>query len=266
MTPAQGTLEGVAPTADIEKVVKAVTEIVAAKTISIPQIVVLPKKQIAFRFDDFDLADLTTIKFQPIEDGLVIQNLRTEARLYLAKPAQGTLELRLEDNLVRYLIEKNEIDYDAHSDLLYKLCGQIVGRLHSYLTNDSDVENVLLYHGRTLADFVFAQMMQHYHETLLGQDDYEVRETRGFSLLRPQPFNVPIGQLARAFSAGSYADIRNEAACLWRLQEMLLPVPKVRFRPRAAFRRVGRFRGNRREMDEARSEPLPDRIPLRRGL
>ena len=109
---------------------------------------VLPKRQIAFRFDDFDLASLETVKYRPIEDALVIQNLRTEARLYLAKPAQDAREARLEDYLVRYLLEKNEIDYDAYSDLLYKLCGQLVSHIRSYLATDTEVENVLLYHGR----------------------------------------------------------------------------------------------------------------------
>ena len=90
-------------------------------------------------------------------------------------------ESRMEDYLVRYLIERNEIDYDAHADLLYKLAGQTVARLRSYLETDEEVESALLRHGRQLAEFVFAQMMQHYKETPLAEDDYEVRVTRGFS-------------------------------------------------------------------------------------
>jgi hypothetical protein len=31
-----------------------------------------------------------------------------------------------EDYVVRYLIDRNEIDYDAHADLLYKHAGQVV--------------------------------------------------------------------------------------------------------------------------------------------
>lgn len=42
-------------------------------------------------------------------------------------------------------------------------------------------------------------MMQHYRETPMGEDDYEVRVTHGYTLLRPQPFNVPNGQPARNF-------------------------------------------------------------------
>ena len=67
------------------------------------------------------------------------------------------------------------------------------------LAAKSEVENVLIAHGRTLADFVFAQMMQHYSETALGEEDYEVRVTNGFTMLRPQPFSVPTGQPVQNF-------------------------------------------------------------------
>jgi len=99
----------------------------------------------------------------------------------------------------RGTFERNEIDYDAHAELLYKLAGQVVGRVRSYLDEDAEVENVLLRNGRQLADFVLQQMMQHYEETPLGKDDYEIRVTRGFMLLRPQPLNVASGQRVRDF-------------------------------------------------------------------
>lgn len=197
--PAQGTLEGVITAPRIEKVVEAVATTVADRTISIPQIVVLPKRQVTFTFADFDLKNLETINVQPVDDGLVIQNLRTEARLYLAKAIDDPLEERPEDYLVRHLIERNEIDYDAHADLLCTLAGQLVERVRSYLDTDADVENVLLRHGRQLAEFIFAQMMQHYRETPLGADDYEVRITRGFTLLKAQPLHLTPGQRARNF-------------------------------------------------------------------
>lgn len=197
--PAQGTLEGVVQEPRIDEIVQKVTETVADRTISIPQIVVLPKKQVTFTFEDFDLANLETVNNRPIEDGLVIEDLRTQARVYLARTLDDPREARPEDYLVRFLIERNEIDYDAHAPLLYKLAGQIVARIRSYLADDAEIENVLLRHGRQLADFIFAQMMNHYRETPLGEDDYEVTVTRGFMLLQAQPMNVPQGQRVRDF-------------------------------------------------------------------
>jgi type III restriction enzyme len=197
--PLQGTFEGMEDLPRINEIVSQVAGTVAERTIAIPEIVILPKRQVSFTFKEFDLKDLNTINFQPVDDGLVIQTLRTEVRAYLAKTASDPREERLEDYLVRYLIERNEIDYDAHADLLYKLAGQVVSRIRSYLKSDADVENVLLRNGRQLADFVFLQMMQNYEETPLGKDDYQIKVTRGFMLLRPQPFNVVPGQRVRDF-------------------------------------------------------------------
>jgi len=197
--PVQGTLEGMAQEPRIDEIVKAVAVAVANRTISIPQIVVIPKKHVNFTFEDFDLDNLTAINTRPIEDGIIIEDLRTQARVYLARSLDDPREARLEDYLVRYLIERNEIDYDTHAGLLYKLSGQVVERVKSYLTTDAEVENVLLRHGRQLAEFVFGQMMNHYHETPLTEDDYQVTVTRGFMLLEAQPMNVAPGQRVRDF-------------------------------------------------------------------
>ena len=197
--PLQASLEGVVSAPDIAKIVTVVADTVVMKTISIPKIVVLPKKLVIFHFDDFDLQGLDALNQRPISDELLVENMRTGARVFLARTAETQMEFRPENYIVRFLIEQNEIDYDAHADLLYKLAGQVVGRVRSYLTTDAEVENVLISHGRQLADFVFAQMMLHYRETPMGEDDYEVRVTHGYTLLRPQPFNVPNGQSARNF-------------------------------------------------------------------
>lgn len=197
--PVQGSLEGMIQEPRIDQIVQTVAVTVADHTISIPQIVVLPKKLITFTFEDFDLDSLSTINMRPVEDGIIIEDLRTQARVYLARTLDDPHEARSEDYLLRYLIERNEIDYDAHATLLYKLAGQVVARVKSYLTNRAEVENVLLRHGRQLADFIFAQMMNHYRETPLGEDDYEVTVTRGFMLLQAQVMNVPTGQRVRDF-------------------------------------------------------------------
>ena len=224
--PIQGTLQGIIEEPRIDQIVQTVATTVADRTISIPQIVVIPKKQVTFTFEDFELDNLTTINMRPIEDGIVIEDLRTQARVYLARTIDDPRETRPEDYLVRYLIERNEIDYDAHAGLLYKLAGQVVERLKSYLATDAEVENVLLRQGRTLADFIFAQMMNHYRETPLGEDDYQVTVTRGFMLLQAQAMNVPTGQRVRDFrqAVAPLSDTRKHvfggfAKCCYPLQK-----------------------------------------------
>jgi type III restriction enzyme len=212
LKPEQGTLEGFDEAPRVDDIVASVADTVAERTISIPQIVVIPKRQESFSFRDFDLKDLTTINLRPVEDGLVIQTLRTEARTVLARIGGEPHEERLEDYLVRYLIDRNEIDYDTQAELLYKLAGQTVGRIRAYLDTEGDVENVLLRNGRQLADFIFHQMREHYAEAPLGEGDYEVRVTRGFALLQPQPLNVAPGQKALDFrqSARPISDTRRQ--------------------------------------------------------
>lgn len=221
--PIQGTLAGIVEGPKVEEIVGVVAATIADRTISIPQIVVIPKRQVTFRFADFDLKNLETINVRPIDDGLIIQNLRTDVRTYLAKVTDDPRENRLEDYLVRFLIERNEIDYDAHADLLYKLGGQIVSRLRSYLPA-AELENALLFHGRQLSEFIFAQMMQHYTETPLSEGDYEVRVTRGFTVLTPQPFNMAPGQKARDFRASVVpaSDTRRQVFCGFKKCSQLL--------------------------------------------
>lgn len=107
-------------------------------------------------------------------------------------------EERLEDYLVSALMNYDEIDYDEHADLLYKLSGQLIARLRGYLRDDREIENVLLYHQRSLTEFVYRQMMQHYWETPV---DYQVKISKGFSALRPNSFTLPAGIQPRDFRA-----------------------------------------------------------------
>jgi type III restriction enzyme len=71
MQPSQGALKGIVQGPRIEKIVEVVAATVADRTISIPEIIVVPKRRITFRFVDFDLKDLQTINVRPIEEGRV---------------------------------------------------------------------------------------------------------------------------------------------------------------------------------------------------
>ncbi len=185
--PAQGELEGIGEEADVEKIVDIVTAKIIELTIEIPEIVVIPTREVTFGFNDFDLTGLETISKQPISDEILITNMRTDARSFLARAIEGASEEMLENYIVRHLIEYDQVDYDSQSDLLYKLAGQMVTRVKSYLSVPEDVENVCLVHGKELARFIFEQMKANYWET---PTDYRAQISRGFQFLRPQNFNV----------------------------------------------------------------------------
>ncbi|MGH9834439.1 MAG: hypothetical protein ACREBD_03095 [Blastocatellia bacterium] len=86
----------------------------------------------------------------------------------------------MEDHLVHLLVDYDDICYDEQADLLYKLSGQVVERLRSYLKDEDEVENVLQYYRQPLAALIHAQMQRHRWEKAAG---YEVRVSKGFMTL-----------------------------------------------------------------------------------
>lgn len=205
MEPAQGTLDGVMVEVDVDKVVAAVTDSLVQNTIEIPEIVVLPSRDVTFWFEPFDLSNLDHIRFQPISDTILIRNLRLDTQRELAKAVSGVRESQLENYIIRHLIENPQIDYDTQADLLYRLAGQMLDHLRTYLTTEDDVENVALVRGRQLADVILDQMRQHYHET---PADYRAKVVRAFRTL--QPFAVAAASNAKVLDLNTAASPLSE--------------------------------------------------------
>jgi type III restriction enzyme len=202
--PAQGVLDDIAPKPDIAKLVAEIAVSMADNAIEIPEIVVLPSREVNFWFEPFDLSGLDSIRFRPSGDTILIRNLRTDSQRELARGLERPREALVENYIVRHLINFPEIDYDSQAAELYKLAGQIVTHLRSYLETDDAVEAVALEHGKKLADFIFEQMRSHYRETAV---DYRAQRVRSFKVLRPQQFAydrtkmLPLGQQAQPLSA-----------------------------------------------------------------
>ena len=182
---AQGSFEAVLGRDEVDQLVAEIAASIADNTIEIPEIVVLPSREVNFWFDDFDLTGLDTIRFRPSSDTILIRNLRDDSQRELARSAAGPREKRHEDYIIRHLIDFPEVDYDSHADRLYKWAGQVIARLRAYLASEEEVEAVALEHGRALARFVFEQMRRHYRET---PAEYRAKRVRSFKALKPQQF------------------------------------------------------------------------------
>jgi type III restriction enzyme len=180
----QPELAGLAPVPDVKAIVEAVAKEIAENTIEIPEIVVLPSREVSFWFEDFDLTGLERLKPQPISDQIIIRHLRKESQEVLARPQSGPKEAKTEDYILRHLISFAEVDYDHHADLLYKLAGQMVEHLRTYLPSETDVESVALGHGKQLAEVIFGQMKGHLRKT---PAEYRAKVVRQFRALKPQP-------------------------------------------------------------------------------
>ena len=180
---------------DLIAVVRETTAIYLAHTIAIPRVSVLPRGMVRAGFRDFTL-DLTSFRLQPVSQEILVQHLASDTREVIGALDAGHDEERLEDYVVRGLIDFDDISYDEQADLLYGLAEQVVTHLRSYLKDDDEVRNVLLFHQRQLATLVHAQMQPHAWEEA---SSYEVVVSQGFSELRSQAFAAPASEAVRMF-------------------------------------------------------------------
>lgn len=187
VAPVQGELETVVEQVDVQAVVAKTTQVVVAGTIDIPRIVVVPKGEVTSGFRPFTL-DVSSIHYQPVDRDILIQHLRTHQTETLSSAGRRQQELRLEDYLVRVLIDFDDVSYDDHAELLYDLAGQMVTHLRSYLTNEGDLLNVLQYYQRQLGEFIHSQMQAHHWEKVSG---YDVVVSKGFTALKPPANTAP---------------------------------------------------------------------------
>jgi len=195
VTPSQQVLPGMAAGPSIAEVVAKTAQLVVRQSIDIPRILVMPRGEMTTGFHAFTL-DCSNIHYQPVERDLLIQHLRTHEQETLSFGGRIQPEQRLEDYVVRGLIDFNDIDYDKHSDLLYDLAGQLVRHLRSYLAEEEDVRNVLIYFQKQLAALVHAQMQEHQWEETGGSD---VVVRKGFTGLKPSAYTAKDGEPIQDF-------------------------------------------------------------------
>lgn len=156
----------------------SMTERLIELTIDIPQIAVLPTREVNYHFQAFTLEGLEKIAYQPVSQELLLLHLEDNQQARIQWEGADVQETRPEDYIVRQLVDQDAIDYDEHADLLYGLAAQVVARLREHLGGDEDkLENVLIYWQRQLGEFVWAQMQRHVWVT---PTDYIGKVTQGF--------------------------------------------------------------------------------------
>ena len=184
--PIQSELPGLEPQPmpDIAAIVKQAVAQMQQLTIDIPRIVVLPIGAVSSGFNHFEV-DTTNVHFQPVDRDLLIRSLQNNDQESFSTGNRVASEARLEDYIVRQLIDFSDISYDDQADFLYDLAGQMVRHLQSYLADPQEVLNVVIYYQRQLANLIHSQMQAHRWEKTSG---YEVNVTRGFMALKESAF------------------------------------------------------------------------------
>lgn len=194
LRPSQLQLPGVEAEVDVATVVAQTAQMVIAQTIDIPRILVVPTGEVRAGFHPFTLV-LGTLNYQPPSDELWIQYLRTNDGESIALGKGGIEEARMEDYVVSGLVDFDDVSYDDNAELLYDLAGQTVAHFRSYLSED-DTRKVLRCHQRPIAQFIHAQMQDHYWEDATG---YEVKVSKGFTELRDCAYTALAKELVRDF-------------------------------------------------------------------
>ena len=180
---------------NVDEIIKKATKLRIEKSIDIPKIVVVPSGDYDGHYQLFTL-DLMGVNYQPVEQQILMQHLRDHSRHILETTSGLVEEDRLEDYIVRGLIDFNDISYDDHADLLYDLAGQVVKHLQEYLKDDKEVGNVLQYYQTALVKLVHLQMQEHYVESA---SSFEAHVSKGFRTLKVMSCTADADETVRDF-------------------------------------------------------------------
>ncbi|MBU3588513.1 DEAD/DEAH box helicase [Polynucleobacter sp. 80A-SIGWE] len=175
--PAQSEFEETSTQPDIAEIVRNISKRFVDLNIGIPRISVRPKGAVRTGFKDFEL-DVIAVNQQPVDQNILIQHLRTSDRSKIHADLAYATEERVEDYIVRNLVDFDDISYDDHAEILYKLSGQLVAKLRSYLKTDEEILNVVQFNQRQFANHIHSQMQMHWWQE--ADEGYDVVISRGY--------------------------------------------------------------------------------------
>ena len=164
----------------VENIVGQTVALLVQHTIDIPHIRVLPKGPIKSAYAPFAL-DVSKLNFQPQDQQLLSRGLQSAKQLLYGQSSLN-IEPRLENYIVRELVNFEDLPYDQHAEYVQHLAGQVVAHFKTYLKTDDEMHSVLGNHGKAIAENVHAQMALQYNEEA---GESEVIVSQGFTPLKP---------------------------------------------------------------------------------
>jgi len=184
---------------DIKKAInevyeKVVTEVVNT-TIPIPQITIKQSSPVVCGFTDFDL-DVSSFNYQPVSEEIVRRTLRTNQNELLASDKSVQEHISPLLILVEELKKINEVDYERDEHIIQKLVRQATEKIEAG-KNDEDINNIVLYHKKEIAEFIYAQLKQHFY---LESTGYENVNVYPFSKLEPHNYSKLTEDTIHAFT------------------------------------------------------------------
>ncbi len=146
----------------IEDVYETIVNSFVKNVIEIPRVIIQQSDKVRSGFKDFNL-DVGRLNFQPVSDEILIKKLREQDNAYDTIIGGGKIVIdHPERIIVNELINAPEVEYDKHSDLLFKLANQAIDKFKTYLDNEKLI-NVVQYHKREIGQYIHAQLMEHFY-------------------------------------------------------------------------------------------------------
>lgn len=149
-------------TKEVEQAYEVAVKQFIENIIEIPRIILQQSETVKSGFHNFDL-DTQDLNFQPVPEDILIKKLRKQDNDTETLAGQGNIVMDSPERLiVNEMLNHSEIDYDKHTELLFKMATQVVTKLKMYL-DESGIRNVVLYHKEEIGKFIFSQMMEHFY-------------------------------------------------------------------------------------------------------
>lgn len=162
----------------VEKAIETCVQALTDSIIPIPQAVVQPFNEVKRGFVDFKL-ETRNMTWHPSSQAMVGTELREGGSTFEQNPETAAVERvdTAENEIVRHIIVHDNVDYSTCADLIYKLVGEVKNHFLTYLSEEDAVE-VMYQRQSTIADMIYAQMMQHFYT---NEIEYRATDMRPFS-------------------------------------------------------------------------------------
>lgn len=181
----------------IESAMKTCVQTLTDSIIPIPQAVVQPIVEVKRGYYPFHL-DMRNMNWRPIGDKLVGTELMEGGRTVRldVKSASESHVDTPENEIVRHIIVRDNIDYGECSNLLYSLIGELKEHLLAYL-NESEAEQVMHERQKHIAELIYLQMNEHFY-----------REETGYRATQMRPFSRIESGFGRKMATDDIYDLR----------------------------------------------------------
>lgn len=154
--------------AAVEEAIEICSQILLQNVIPIPRGTVQPHVEAKRGFYDFTL-DTHNMHWNPSDDTLIGTELDKDGETFtmdIDKTAFKQVDT-VENEIVRYIVVHDNVDYSTCSELLYSLVFDAKKHFLAYLTEE-ETEKVMRDRQRSIAEIIYGQMNEHFYQEELS--------------------------------------------------------------------------------------------------